>query len=106
VSAPRRPDPGCLLNVKVVPGARRDEVAGWLGSGDEARLKVRVSAPPEGGRANAAVCALVAGALGLDASRVSVVRGASSPQKTLRVEGADLADVRARLEARLEAHEG
>ena len=73
-----------VLAIKAVPGARRDEVVGWLGE----RLKVRVSAPPEGGRANAAICVLIAGELGLRASAVSVERGQSSAEKSVRIIGA------------------
>ncbi len=74
---------GCYLDIKVVPGARREQIAGLLGT----RLKVRVSAPPEGGKANKAVCRLIAGALGIKASSVSVAKGASCAEKTLRVDG-------------------
>lgn len=80
-----------LLPVKVVPGAARDQIAGWLGD----RLKVRVSAPPEGGRANRAVCALVAARLGLKPGAVTVAAGAGSPEKTLRCEGVSAAGVSA-----------
>lgn len=88
---------GVTISVKAVPGAKRDEIVGLLGE----RLKVRVSAPPEDGRANRAVCRLVAGALGLPGSAVSVVRGQSNPEKTLRAEGIDLATAVARLGVRL-----
>lgn len=84
--------PGSIrLNVKVVPGARRDEIAGMLGE----RLKVRVAAPPEGGRANASVCRVVAAALGLKPGAVSVVAGHSAPEKTLEITGATEERVRA-----------
>ncbi len=82
------PDP-LLLPVKAVPGARRDEVAGWLGD----RLKVRVSAPPEGGRANDAIRRLIAAELGLRPVAVTVARGGSSPEKTLAIDGATLEQV-------------
>ncbi|MGH2901193.1 MAG: DUF167 domain-containing protein, partial [Solirubrobacteraceae bacterium] len=49
------------LSIKVVPGSSRDDVAGWLGE----TLKVRVSAPAERGRANAAAETLLADALGV-----------------------------------------
>lgn len=92
-----RPDPddpaSCLVLVKVVPGARRDEIAGPLGD----RLKVRVSAPPEGGRANAAVCALIASAVGARASAASVRQGRHNPDKTIRVAGVAPAEAVARL---------
>lgn len=71
------------LKVKVVPGASRDEVAGWQG----AALRVRVTAPPERGRANAAVEELLARLLGLPRRRVRVVAGGGSPRKTLEIAG-------------------
>lgn len=71
------------LSIKAVPGARRDEVVGWLGD----RLKVRVSAPPEGGRANEAICALIARELGIRASAVAVTRGHGHPEKTVTITG-------------------
>jgi len=52
-------------------------------------LVARVAAPPVDGRANAALCKLLAGAAGLPASRVSVVRGLTSRDKTVRFEGID-----------------
>lgn len=84
---------GVLIDIKAVPGAKRDEVAGVLGE----RLKVRVSAPPEGGKANRAVCALLAGVLGVRSNRVEVVAGHANPQKTVRVTGVDAGEVLARL---------
>ena len=70
-----------LIKVKAVPGASRDEISGMVGD----RLKVRVSAPPEGGKANKAICALVAKALAVKPRLVTVESGHSSPEKTLRV---------------------
>jgi uncharacterized protein (TIGR00251 family) len=72
-----------LIAIKAVPGARRDEVVGLLGE----RLKVRVSAPPEDGKANRAICQLLARELGIKPNAVSVVRGHSHPEKTVRIEG-------------------
>ena len=83
----------CELKVKVVPGASRDEIAGWLGDA----LKVRVSAPPEKGKANAAVCALLAKQLRLSKGAVTVVQGHGSAHKRLQIEGIDQATLRARL---------
>lgn len=84
---------GVLLHVKAVPGAKRDGIVGALGE----RLKVRVSAPPEGGRANGAICSLLAERLGLSARDVEVVRGATSAEKVVRVRGLTVEGVRARL---------
>ncbi len=71
-----------LIRVKAVPGASRDGIAGTLGD----RLKVRVSAPAEGGRANRAVCAVIARALGVKKKQVSIETGRRGPEKTVRVE--------------------
>ena len=73
------------FKVKAVPGAKRDEIVGMLGD----RLKVRVSAPPEGGRANEAICALIAAALGVRARDVAVVSGQTRAEKVVEVVGAD-----------------
>jgi uncharacterized protein len=77
------------IHVKAVPGARRNEVAGWLGD----RLKVRISAPAEGGRANAAICELLARAAGVKPGAVTLVRGRGSAEKTVRIEGLGPSDV-------------
>lgn len=73
-----------LLPVKVVPGSRREEIVGWLGE----RLKVKVAAPPEDGKANEALCRAIASALGFSARGVSVVSGHSRAEKVVRIEGA------------------
>lgn len=83
--------------MKVVPGARRDAVVGWLGGA----LKLRVSAPPERGKANAAVVRLIAGTLGVAPVDVEVVAGFGSPRKRVAVAGLDEDEVRARIEAAL-----
>jgi uncharacterized protein len=73
------------LDVRVIPRAARDELAGTR----DGRLLVRVTAPPLDGRANAAVCALLAKAAGVPKGAVSVVRGASARDKRVRIEGVD-----------------
>ena len=89
------PDPagGVRLHIKAVPGASRDQIGGVLGD----RLKVRVAAPPEGGKANKAIRALIAKALGVRASDVEIVSGHASPEKTLLVRGVTLGAARARV---------
>jgi uncharacterized protein (TIGR00251 family) len=83
-----------LINVKVVPGSSRDRVGGRHGDG----IRVQVCAPPEGGRANAAVVQLLAKALALKPQQVRVVKGHTTPRKVIEVLGLDAADVLARLE--------
>jgi uncharacterized protein (TIGR00251 family) len=82
-----------LVNVKVVPGASRDRVAGKYGDG----IKVQVSAPPEGGKANKAVEQVLAAALGVKAQQVRVVKGHTQPRKVVEIQGVEPADVLARL---------
>ncbi|UCD76061.1 MAG: DUF167 domain-containing protein [Phycisphaerales bacterium] len=83
-----------LIHIKAVPGASADQIAGAVGD----RLKIRISAPPEGGKANRAVCRLIAKALGLKPREVAVHAGHTSPEKTLRIAGATVAAVRAALD--------
>ncbi len=71
------------IRIKAVPGASRDAIAGVLGD----RLKVRTSAPPEGGKANKAICALLARTLKLKAAQVRVLKGHTNPEKTIEIEG-------------------
>lgn len=91
-TAPGEP-PACLLRVKAVPGARRDGIAGVLGED----LKIRVSAPPEAGRANDAIAALLARSLALPARAVTLESGASAPRKRFRIEGLDADECARRL---------
>jgi uncharacterized protein (TIGR00251 family) len=81
------------MRVRVQPRAARDEIVGWRADA----LGVRVTAPPIEGRANAAVAALVAGALDLPPSAVQVVRGQRGRDKWLRVVGLTPAEIRTRL---------
>ncbi len=77
---------GSMVAVKAVPGSSRDEVAGVLGD----RLKVRVSAAAEGGKANKAICAVIARALskgGVAGAVVEIVSGYGSMEKRARVRG-------------------
>ena len=76
---------GAEIHVRVQPRARRDEVAGER----DGRIVVRVTAPPVDGKANVALCRLVARAAGVAPSAVEVVRGHGSRDKTVRVRGVD-----------------
>ncbi|PYM33773.1 MAG: DUF167 domain-containing protein [Candidatus Rokuibacteriota bacterium] len=87
--------PAARLRVRVEPRASRDEVVGWR----EETLRLRVSAPPLEGRANAAVVDLIARAAGVARSAVSVVAGERSRDKLVRVAGVSAAALRARLGA-------
>jgi uncharacterized protein len=91
-----------VVRVHVQPGAGRTAVVGRHGDA----LKIRVAAPPQGGRANDAVVALLAEVLGAPAAAVSLVSGASSRSKRIRVTGVAPADVDRRLELALAGNAG
>lgn len=69
------------LNIKVVPGASRDQIVGWLGDA----LKIKVTAPPEKGKANEAVVTLLAKTLGVRCDTIEIVSGHGSPAKTVDI---------------------
>lgn len=82
-------DGGVELRVRAVPGASRSEISGLLGD----RLKIRVAAPPEEGRANDAIARLLADRLGIPVRDVSVAAGHASRDKTLHLRGVDEASL-------------
>jgi uncharacterized protein (TIGR00251 family) len=90
---PSAPASVCTITVKAIPNAPRSEVIGWLGDA----LKVKVHAPPVEGRANDALCEFLAETLGVPRRAVTVMRGDTSRQKVLRIEGVTLAGLKARL---------
>jgi uncharacterized protein len=78
---------GVRVAVKVTPKARKTGIQGIVASAEGPRLRVAVSEPPEDGKANQAVCAMLASTLGVAARAVQVVAGASSRSKLLLVSG-------------------
>lgn len=83
----------CTLDLKIVPNAPRNEVAGWLGEA----LKIKVHAPALEGRANDELCEFLADQLKLPRRAVTLLRGEKSRQKTVRLDGLTLAEARQRL---------
>lgn len=77
----RRVAEGIELRLKVIPGASRSVIVGVLGD----RLKVKVAAPPEDGKANKAVVELISE--WLEADSVEIVSGHAHPEKVVRVHG-------------------
>ncbi len=93
---PSQPQPRCyrltptamLLRVRVTPNAGADRIeTSEIRDDGEAVLRVRVAAVPDKGKANAAVVALLAKALGVPKSAVSVVSGETARVKTLEIAG-------------------
>lgn len=78
------------LSVRVTPKGGRDAIEGWGGNADDRPfLKLRVSAPPADGAANAAVLALLAKSLGRRKSDVRLVSGETARLKLVEIEGLD-----------------
>ena len=104
--------PGCwrwvnggviALFVRVSPGAKFDDISGvWTGSDGEARLAVKVSAPPDKGKANAAIIKLLAKSLGASKSSIKIASGEASRLKTIEIRG-ETEELAVRLDALVRA---
>ena len=90
----------CKIRVRLLPRAHADEIVGMRSGA----LAVRVTAVPVDGRANAALCRLLAKQLGIGSRRVRVARGVSSREKLVQIDGLTAQQVRDVL--RLPASEG
>ena len=73
-----------VLELHVQPGAKRTEAAGVHGD----RVKIRLAAPPVDGAANDELVRFLADAFGVPKRHVTIVSGATSRQKRVRIEGA------------------
>ena len=89
MTSPLRPGRGgMLLAVRVTPKASRDEITGLHAAADGARsLAVKVTAPPDKGKANKAVIEVLAKASRLPKSAFSIVSGETERNKTVLVTG-------------------
>jgi len=87
---PDAEDVDIMLRVHVQPGAGRSAIVGRHGDA----LKIKVAAPPEGGRANEAVTELLASTLGVPRAAVNLVAGATSRTKRFRIGPVELDAVR------------
>ena len=95
----RAADGSLLLRLHVQPRAAHNQVAGLQGEA----LKLRLTSPPVDGKANKAVIAFLARLLDLPKSCLSLRSGLQSRTKTVRIENADEAQLRARLQTLLAA---
>jgi uncharacterized protein (TIGR00251 family) len=71
------------VTIRLQPRAKRDEVVGER----DGVVVIRVMAPPVDGKANAALCRLIAKRVGVAPSRVEIVRGHTARDKVIRVAG-------------------
>jgi uncharacterized protein (TIGR00251 family) len=82
------------IEVRLRPRGSRDELTGLR----DGVLQAKVTAAPVDGKANRALCKLIAKRLSVAPSRVAVVRGERSREKVVRVEGVDAKQLREALE--------
>ena len=85
----------CSINVRVQPRASRTSVVGF----QDGTLRVTVKAPPHDGQANAAMLKLLSETLGIAGLRLRILRGHSSRNKVVSVEGFTQAEVERRLDS-------
>lgn len=84
------------LSVRLTPRGGRDRVDGWArDAAGRAYLKVRVSAAPVDGEANAALVRLIAKTLRRPASAVRIVSGETARVKQVEIDGADGSEIAA-----------
>ncbi len=72
------------LRVKVIPKSSKSEVCGRMADGT---LKVKIAAAPEKGKANAALCRLLAEYFGVSTREVEILSGAASTLKRIHIAG-------------------
>jgi len=72
-----------VLNCRVQPGAKREEIAGE----HDGAVKIRIQAPPADGAANKALIAFLARRFGVRKSGVTIEQGATARNKRVRIRG-------------------
>jgi uncharacterized protein (TIGR00251 family) len=77
-----RRDGRLVLTVKVIPKASRNEIAGLP---EQGTLKVKITAAPEKGKANAAICEYLAEQFGVSRRNVTILRGETSHTKQVEI---------------------
>ena len=84
--------------MRVLPRAKRNEIVELLSDGT---LKVRLTAPPVGGKANQALIKFLSKLLGVAKSKIEIRSGATSRNKLISVKGIDAHEVREKIKAAL-----
>ena len=90
-------DEGCVLVVWAQPGARRNALQGEY----RGALKVTVAAPPEDGRANAAICEVLQQTLQLKKSQITLLNGQTSREKKFLIIGISMQELQQRIASHL-----
>jgi uncharacterized protein (TIGR00251 family) len=81
------------LTIKIVPRARKNQIAGIEGDA----LKIRLNAPPVEGKANDALVEFLAKTLGIARAQIEIVAGHTARRKIVRVRGISAREVEARM---------
>ncbi|MEI9990492.1 MAG: DUF167 family protein [Rhizomicrobium sp.] len=81
---------GVVFALRLTPKGGRDAVEGWsVGADGSEHLKARVASPPEDGKANAALIALLAKTLGVRKTTIEIIAGETSRLKTIAIAAPD-----------------
>ena len=91
---PPNPGESCTIKVRVQPKSSRNQVDSF----QDGTLRVRVTAAPTEGQANAAVIAILAKTLGVSKSRLEIIRGYSSRDKVVSVDTLTEQEVQRKIE--------
>jgi uncharacterized protein (TIGR00251 family) len=74
---------GLIFSVKIVPGSNRTSVCGFL----DGMVKIKISAPPEKGKANRSLVKFLAKKVGVKRKDVHIISGQTNPVKSLEISG-------------------
>ncbi|TSJ80699.1 MAG: DUF167 domain-containing protein [Candidatus Cardinium sp.] len=74
-----------FLHIHAKPKSHQGKVEHWIEEGGKYRLQLRIMAPPEGGKANKAIIALLAKTLDIAKSNITLVSGATVRRKTFKI---------------------
>ena len=91
---PPNPGESCTIKVRVQPKSSRNQLDGF----QDGALRVRVTAAPTEGQANAAVITILAKTLGVSKSRLEIIRGYSSRDKVVSVDTLTEQEVQRKIE--------
>jgi len=92
------PPPSTRLAVRVQPGAKANEITGWIADAQGGEvLKIRLRAPAVEGKANAALVEFLAETLNLRPRQIALERGDKSRDKTIHLQGITKEEMRTRL---------
>jgi uncharacterized protein len=80
LAARLRENGSLTLNLKVIPKSSKNEIVGVLEDGS---IKVKITAAPEKGKANAAICAYLSEVFSVPKRNIEIVRGETSPNKQI-----------------------